>query len=164
MGPREAALKLRAAIAAGERPVVMFGPEASGLESDEVARADAILTFPTNPGFPSINLAQAAALFCFAWGEARQESDAPEWFRDPVSAPANQAQLEALFTHLETELERGRFFHPPDKTPLMKRNLRALFLRAHLTAQEVSTLRGVVKALVIGRGGRKEPSDDSGGD
>ncbi len=154
-GPREAAANVRAAIAAGERPIMMFGPEASGLESEEVARADAILTYPTNPGFPSINLAQAAALFCFAYGETRQEADIPEWFRDPVSPPATQGELEALFTHLEAELERGRFFHPPDKTPLMKRNLRSLFLRARLTEQEVSTLRGVIKALTIGRGGRK---------
>jgi tRNA/rRNA methyltransferase len=63
--------------------------------------------------------------------------------------------LEALFAHLESELEHGRFFHPPDKAPLMKRNLRALFLRARLTAQEVRTFRGVIKALTIGRGGRK---------
>lgn len=155
-GPREAVLKLAAALAAGERPVVMFGPEAAGLESEEVARADAILTYPTNPGFPSINLSAAAALFCFAWGEARQEHDLPAWFRDPVSPPATQQQLEALFVHLEDELTRGRFFHPPDKAPLMKRNLRAMFLRARMTEQEVSTLRGVIKALTIGRGGRKE--------
>lgn len=156
-GPREAAQKINAAIALGEKPVVMFGPEAAGLDSEEVARADAILAYPTNPGFPSINLANAVALFCFAMGEARQSEDAPEWYRDPISPPADQGQLEAFFQHLEAELERGRFFHPPDKTPLMKRNLRASFLRARLTEQEVSTLRGVVKALTIGRGGRKEP-------
>ncbi len=156
-GPREAALNLRAAIAAGERPVVIFGPEAAGLENDEVARADAIVTYPTNPGFPSINLSTAVALFAFAWGEARQEGDAPEWFRDPVSPPANQQQIEAMFGHLEEELTHGRFFHPPDKAPLMKRNIRSMLLRARLTEQEVSTLRGIIKALVIGRGGRKEP-------
>jgi tRNA/rRNA methyltransferase len=67
--------------------------------------------------------------------------------------------LEALFAHLEEELERGRFFHPPDKTPLMKRNLRAPFLRARLTEQETRTLRGVIKALTVGRGGRKRGED-----
>jgi len=83
-GPREAAQKINAAITAGEKPVVMFGPEAAGLDSDEVARADAILAYPTNPGFPSINLANAVALFCFAMGEARQAGEAPEWYRDAV--------------------------------------------------------------------------------
>jgi tRNA/rRNA methyltransferase len=154
-GPREAAANLRAAIAAGERPVVMFGPEAAGLESDEVAKADAILTLPVNPGFASLNLANAVAVFAYAFAEARQGGDAPGWFRDE-SPPATQEELEALFTHLEEELEHGRFFHPLDKAPLMKRNLRALFLKARLTDQEARTLRGVIKALTIGRGGRKK--------
>jgi tRNA/rRNA methyltransferase len=154
-GPRQAAANLRAAIAAGERPVVMFGPEAAGLESDEIARADAILTLPVNPGFASLNLANAVAVFAYAYAEARQETDIPPWFRGPESPPATQEELEALFAHLEEELERGRFFHPPDKAPLMKRNLRAPLLRARLTEQEARTLRGVIKALTVGRGGRK---------
>ncbi len=155
-GPREAALKLRAAIAAGERPIVMFGPEAAGMETEEVARADAILTLPVNPVFASLNLANAVAVFGFAYAEARQGHDLPEWFRDLESPPATQDELEKLFAHLETELEQGRFFHPPDKAPLMKRNLRSIFLRSRLTVQEAQTLRGVIKALSIGRGGRKK--------
>jgi tRNA/rRNA methyltransferase len=154
-GPRQAAENVRAAIAAGERPVVMFGPEAAGLETDEVARADAILTLPVNPGFASLNLANAAAVFAFAYAEVRQSEDLPVWFRDPQTPPATQDELEGVFAHLEQELERGRFFHPADKAPLMKRNLRSIFLRARLTGQEASTLRGVIKALSIGRGGRK---------
>ncbi len=154
-GPRQAALNLRAAIAQGERPVVMFGPEAAGMETEEIARADALVTLPVNPGFASLNLANAAAIFAFAYAEARQEHDLPPWFRDLDSPPATQEELEAMFAHLEQELEHGRFFHPLDKAPLMKRNLRALFLRARLTHQETQTLRGVIKALTIGRGGRK---------
>ncbi|MGD9981481.1 MAG: RNA methyltransferase [Hyphomonadaceae bacterium] len=155
-GPRETAAKLKAAIAAGERPVVMFGPEASGMETDEVAKADAILTLPVNPGFASLNLANAVAVFAYAYSEARQESATPSWFHGGESEPATQDELEGLFLHLEQELERGRFFHPPDKSPLMKRNLRSIFLRARLTQQEAQTLRGVIKALTIGRGGRKQ--------
>jgi tRNA/rRNA methyltransferase len=155
-GAREAAAKLRAAIAAGERPVVVFGPEAAGLETDEIARADAILTLPVNPGFASLNLANAVAVFAFAYAEARQGEETPSWFRDPESPPASQQELDALFLHLEQELERGRFFHPPDKAPLMKRNLRSIFMRARLTQQEAQTMRGVIKALTIGRGGRKK--------
>jgi len=161
-GPRQAALNLRAAIAQGERPVVMFGPEAAGLETEEVARADALLTLPVNPGFASLNLANAAAIFAFAHAEARQAHDLPVWFRDLDSPPATQDELEAMFQHLEQELERGRFYHPQDKAPLMKRNLRALFLRARLTHQEAQTLRGVIKALTIGRGGRKADDRSDG--
>ncbi|MEQ1489616.1 MAG: TrmH family RNA methyltransferase [Terricaulis sp.] len=154
-GPRETAMKLRAAIATGERPVVMFGPEASGMETDEIARADAIMTLPVNPGFASLNLANAVAVFAYAFAEARQETDAPSWFKSD-SPPATQEELEGLFLHIEQELEHGRFYHPQDKAPLMKRSLRAMFLRARMTQQEVQTMRGVVKALTVGRGGRKK--------
>jgi tRNA/rRNA methyltransferase len=155
-GPRQAAENIRAAIATGERPVVMFGPEAAGLETEDVSRADAILTLPVNPGFASLNLANAVAVFAFAFAETRQQHDLPPWFRDQQSPPATQEVLEHLFDHLESELEHGRFFHPLDKAPLMKRNLRAIFLRARLTDQEARTMRGVIKALTIGRGGRKK--------
>jgi tRNA/rRNA methyltransferase len=155
-GPREAARNLKAAVAAGERPAVLFGAEANGLTSDEVARADVILTYPVNPAFASLNLANAVSVFAFAYGEARQESDAPAWFRASYGQPATKAELEGLFGHLEAELDHGRFFHPEDKAQLMKQNLRALFLRAGLSQQEVQTLRGVIKALVVGRGGRKK--------
>ena len=154
-GPRQTAENLRAAIAAGERPIVMFGPEAAGMETEEIARADAILTLPVNPGFASLNLAQSVAVFAFAFAEARQQDALPSWFVHD-SPPATQAELEAMFFHLEHELEHGRFFHPADKAPLMKRNLRAMFLRARLSEQEVRTMRGVIKALTIGRGGRKK--------
>ena len=154
-GARETAANLRAAIAAGERPVMMFGPEASGMETDEIARADAIMTLPVNPGFASLNLANAVAVFAYAFAEARQGTDVPEWFKLD-SEPATQAELEGLFAQLEQELEHGRFYHPMDKAPLMKRNLRALFLRTRMTQQEVQTMRGVIKALTIGRGGRKK--------
>ena len=161
-GPREAALNIRAALKAGERPLVMFGPEAAGLESDEVARADAIVTMPVNPGFASLNLANAVAIFAFAYAEARQEEEIPSWFADAVSPPATHEELDALFQHLEEELDRGRFFYPDDKAPLMRRNIRTALQRAHLTDHEVRTFRGVIKALVLGRGGRKK--DDVKGD
>ncbi|MFZ4122827.1 MAG: RNA methyltransferase [Caulobacterales bacterium] len=158
-GPREAAQNVMAAINAGERPIVLFGAEAMGLTTDEVARADIILTYPVNPGFASLNLANAVAVFAAMIGEARSQAPVPPWMAQPDSPPATHEELEDFFVHLETELDRGRFYHPPDKAPLMKQNLRSPFLRARLTQQEVQTLRGVLKALTIGRGGRKKGED-----
>lgn len=152
---RETVSRMRAAIAAGGRPAVLFGPEANGLGNEEIARADAIMTYPVNSGFASLNLAQAVAAFCFTFGEARQEAGVPQWFADPLSDTAPQALLEEFFGHLEEELTRGRFYHPPEKAPLVRHNIRSLFQRARLTENEVRMLRGVIKALTIGRGGRK---------
>lgn len=165
-GVRDAAANIIAAIAAGERPVVLFGAEATGLASEDVARADAIVTLPVNPGFASLNLANAAAVIAFAIGEARAAVAHPPWFRDAHSPPAPQREIDELMAHFERELGHGRFYHPPEKAPLMRQNLRNVFMKARLTEQEVRTLRGVIKALTVGRGGRKKdgppPPDDGG--
>jgi tRNA/rRNA methyltransferase len=155
-GPREAAANVYAAIDAGERPVILFGAEATGMTSDEVSRADAIVTMPVNPGFASLNLATAVAVMAFALGEARQDATRPSWFQDTHSPPATHAEIDGLMDHFETELDIGRFYHPPEKAPLMRQNLRNIFLKARLTEQEVRTLRGAIKALTVGRGGRKK--------
>lgn len=156
-GARETASNIHAAIAAGEKPVILFGAEATGMTSDEVSRADAIVTLPVNPGFASLNLANAVAVMAFAIGEARFDEARPSWFQDTHSPPATQGEIDAMIVHFETELEHGRFYHPPEKAPLMRQNLRNIFQKARLTDQEVRTLRGVIKALTIGRGGRKLP-------
>ena len=155
-GAREAAANVYAAIEAGERPVILFGAEATGMTSDEVSHADAIVTLPVNPGFASLNLANAVAVMAFALGEARQDSARPAWFQDVQSPPATQAEIDGLMGHFEAELDIGRFYHPPEKAPLMRQNLRNIFLKARLTEQEVRTMRGAVKALTVGRGGRKK--------
>src|SRR5262249_50089384 len=75
----------------------------------------------------------------------------PPAFREGAP-PADQAELMGFYGHLERELDASGFFYPPEKTPSMVRNLRAVFARAGLTVQEVRTLRGVITALTKGRG------------
>jgi tRNA/rRNA methyltransferase len=147
--PREALDAVRAALIAGGAPGVMFGSEQAGLDNDAVALADAIVTYPVNPLFSSLNLAQAVMVFAYEWGvgEARP---IPEGFKGGPEAPAPREELQGLTDHLEGELEDAGFFWPPIKAEHMKRNLKSTFARAQLTAQEVQTLRGAIKALVNG--------------
>ncbi len=145
---REALAEMTAAMAAGERVGVLFGPEKSGLETEDVASANAVITLPVDPAFPSLNLASAVAVLAHEW---RAGDPAPQEWK-PMDDPAPRAEVEGFFEHLEDELHRAGFFYPPEKTPLMVQNLRTAFLRQGLTSQEVRTLRGVVKALAIGRG------------
>ncbi len=143
LAPQDAVAALASRAAAGVRVAVLFGPEASGLTNDDIVQTDAILTYPVNPGFSSLNLAQAVGVFAYAWGAA-QAAAAP-FERD--LAPAAKADFEALMVHWEEALEEARYFHPAHKQPLMMRHMRAAFARAGLTEQEVRTLRGAIKAL-----------------
>jgi tRNA/rRNA methyltransferase len=152
--PREAALELRQAEAAGTRAGVLFGPERTGLDNDDVVLSARILHVPANPEFSSLNLAQAVLVLGWEWWSAgSQAAVRPHRDPRPPERPATYEELSELMTRLETELERKGFFEVPEKRPAMERNIRNMFTRAALTLQEVRTLHGVVTALLRrGRG------------
>jgi tRNA/rRNA methyltransferase len=136
-------------IAAGERLGVMFGPERTGLDNDDVALADAILTFPVNPAYASLNLAQAVLLTGYEWFRAAHGAPLPFDVTER-SPPATREMTAAFFDFLEEQLDARDFFRPATKKPVMARNLRNIFHRMSLTQQDVRTLWGVVVRLVEG--------------
>jgi tRNA/rRNA methyltransferase len=148
LGPEAAITEARAAQAAGQRVGILFGRERVGLDNDEIALADAILTFPVDPAFASLNLAQAVLLAAYEWRKG--EAGALPFGGDPRSPPAARESLAALLDHLEGELDTAGHF-PPDKRPVMTRNLRDMILRMAPSEQDVRTLHGVVRALAQSR-------------
>ena len=144
--PETAAARMREAFAGGGRAGLLFGPERTGLENDDLALADALMMVPVNPAFASLNLAQCVLLMSYEWHKAGDTTVA-ERIEYQQTRPANKEELLGFFEHLEGELDRFGFLKPPEKRPSMVRNLRNMFQRAGLTEQEVRTLRGVVAAL-----------------
>ena len=130
---------------------ILFGPEKAGLKNSDVVLADAILTYPVNPAFQSLNLAQAVNVFAYIWASA-EGAPPPPLFQKDIGQVADRENLVRMFDHLEDELAAAGFFYPPEKRALMSQNIRAPFTRAKLTAQEVQTMRGMIKALAKGRG------------
>jgi tRNA/rRNA methyltransferase len=152
IGPAEAAAQMAPRLAGGETVAVMFGRERWGLENDEVGLADRIVTFPVNPAFASLNLAQAVLIIAYEWFKCAGGDALP--FRMPQrSTPAGKEQLFAFFATLERELEKVEFFRPPEKRDTMTINLRNIFARMEPSQQDVQTLHGVIMALVEGRKG-----------
>ncbi len=136
-------------IAKGEKHGVLFGPERTGLSNDDIALANAIITFPVNPACASLNLAQAVLLIGYEWTRAVTDAGPP--FSMVQRSPAAPRELVlSFFNYLEAELARAGFFRPADKQPVMRRNLRNMFHRMQLTEQDVHTLRGMVVRLVEG--------------
>jgi tRNA/rRNA methyltransferase len=148
--PREGAAALHEAVGEGLNTGLLFGGERAGLETQDIALCQAIITIPIDPRFRSLNLAQAVAINAYEWRTQTGDRPPPA-FRDGP-APADQAMLAGFYGHLEDDLDDAGFFHPAEKKPSMVRNLRAIFARAMLNEQEVRTLRGVVTALSRGRG------------
>jgi tRNA/rRNA methyltransferase len=152
IGPAEAAELMAPRVAAGENVAILFGRERNGLENDEVALADAILTLPVNPAFASLNLAQAVVIVAYEWFKLAGGGKLP--FGQPnKSAPAPKQQLLTFFAAIERELEKVEFFRPPDKRDTMQINLRNIFTRMQPTRQDIQTLHGVIMAIAEGRKG-----------
>ena len=139
--PEEAA---REVLAADGRTAILFGPERSGLETDDVAVARKIITVPINPEFGSLNLAQAVILVAYEWSKHQALASPPVKDMDP---PAPQAELDGLIAHLEAMLQPAGYFYPPDRTPVTRRTLRSVLTKPAWNANEVRTLRGVLSAL-----------------
>ncbi len=152
VGAAEAAALMAPRIAAGETVAVLFGRERNGLENDEVALADRILTLPVNPAFASLNLAQAVVIVAYEWFKLESGDKLP-FVMPNKSAPAPKQQLVAFFAALERELEKVEFFRPPDKRQTMQINLRNIFTRMQPTQQDIQTLQGVIMAIAEGRKG-----------
>lgn len=149
LAPDEAMAEARARIAAGQRVGVLFGRERTGLENDEVALADAIVTFPVDPKLASLNIAQAVLLVGYEWFKGATGNALP--FTGGLdSPPAARETLVSFFEYLEGELDAVAFY-PPDKQPVMTRNMRDMILRMNPSEQDVRTLRGAVRALVEAR-------------
>jgi tRNA/rRNA methyltransferase len=144
----EAAMKEAAErIAKGERVAVLFGPERAGLENDDIARANAIISVPVNPAFASLNLAQCVLLVGYEW--MRTTTDvAPQITEMAGTDWAKGQDIEALAAHYEERLETAGFFFPEHKITSMKLNLRNMWSRLPLTRADVQMLHGMMRQMV----------------
>jgi tRNA/rRNA methyltransferase len=152
VGPEAAARELAPRVATGETVAIVFGRERIGLLNEEVALADRIVTFPVNPAFASLNLAQAVAIMGYEWFKLAANGTLP-FVMPRKSGFAPKEQLEAFFAGVEQELERVEFFRPAEKRDTMLINLRNIFTRMQPTQQDIQTLHGVITAIAEGRKG-----------
>jgi tRNA/rRNA methyltransferase len=146
-GPGEAAQTLRVRSNAGQRTGILFGRERIGLENEEISRADEIVTFPVDPGFSSLNIAQAVLLMAYEWMKSGLDVPDRTPFSGPEMQPATKAELQGFLDHLEQALEVRGYFRPAAKKPKMVDNLRSVLTRPGFAEAEIKVLRGVVASL-----------------
>jgi tRNA/rRNA methyltransferase len=155
-----AAARTRALIAEGRRVGLVFGPERTGLTNNELLLADTLISFPVNPAFASLNLAQAVLLFGYAW--FRQVAGATPAAPLPTAAPATKAEVGGLIDHLVRELDQVSFFRADEQRASLVRAISVMLERRGWTTPEVHLMRGIIKDLVGGR--RSRQKDLAGGE
>ena len=141
-GPQQMAEQIAATTS---RSAILFGPERSGLETEDVALANAIVTVPINPEFGSLNLAQAVILLAYEW--SRQSALAQPTVK-ALEPPAPHGELEGLIAQVDQELEAKGYFHPPSRAEATRNTLRTIFTKTGWSSREIKAIRGVVRALV----------------
>ena len=134
------------------RHAIIFGPERSGLETEDVALARNILTIPINPEFGSLNLAQAVILVAYEWARmGREIADAGTVLVQPTAEdalpPAPQDELDGLIAHFEKLLEPKGYFLPAARADSTRRTLRGLLTKPGWNHLEVRTLRGILSYM-----------------
>jgi tRNA/rRNA methyltransferase len=127
------------------RTAILFGPERSGLETEEVALANAIVTVPINPDFGSLNLAQAVILLAYEWSKRSKLVQPPVKELEPR---APHAELDGLIAQLDEELVAKGYFHPPSRTQATRNTVRTIFTKTGWSSREVKAIRGIIRALV----------------
>jgi len=147
---RGAAAEMRAVRRLGLGQGILFGPERAGLDNEDMARADALIRYPLNPEFSSLNLAQAVMIMAYEWWLST-DATPPRRLMTNETRVATKGELENFLTHLVAELDECGFLRNAPKRPGMVRNLRHLFERGEVTEQELRTLHGVVTELARGR-------------
>jgi TrmH family RNA methyltransferase len=147
---RGAAAELREIAGRGLRAGLLFGPERAGLDNDDMAACDALVRFPLNPAFMSLNLAQAVMVMAYEWWTAADATPARTLMTNETQV-ATKGKLDNFLTHLVDQLDACGFLRNRPKRPGMVRNIRHFFQRGEVTEQELRTLHGVVTELAIGR-------------
>ena len=148
--PEEAAREIH--VASG-RCAIVFGAERSGLETEDVALARAIITVPVNPEFASLNLAQAVILCAYEWSKNQNLAQPPA---EDLLPPAPQAELEGMIGQMEAMLDARNYFYPPARAEATRLTLRNMLTKPGWNHLEVRTMRGVLSTLE-----KREPRDDN---
>ncbi|VWX52123.1 RNA methyltransferase [Novosphingobium sp. 9U] len=139
--PEQAASEIHAELG---RSAYVFGPERSGLETEDVALARAILTVPINPEFASLNLAQAVILCAYEWSKQVGLSQPTV---EELLPPAPQEELEGLIGHFERLLDAKNYFWPEPRAETNRLTLRNLLTKPAWNHLEVRTFRGILSTL-----------------
>jgi tRNA/rRNA methyltransferase len=127
------------------RTAILFGPERSGLSTEDVALANSIVTVPINPEFGSLNLAQAVILLAYEWSKSSEL--ASPTLKEPEPA-APHGEVEGMIAQLDEQLVAKGYFHPPSRTQVTRNTIRTIFTKTGWSSREVKAIRGIIRALV----------------
>jgi tRNA/rRNA methyltransferase len=137
-------LLLRCAISGSHKRIALvFGPEKTGLTNADLSFCHQVLSIPTKPDCPSMNLGQAVAICCY---ELMREESPGNLVEPAVSNAASAGKIEGALGQAAEILSAAGFFTGHNQQAMME-ELRQSLLRLRLTRREVAILRGALRQI-----------------
>jgi tRNA/rRNA methyltransferase len=142
------------------RSALIFGPEDRGLSNTELSYAQRFIGIPSNPEYPSLNLAQAVAVCAYELYQASLAKEEGAIEEINLSDRALNSTitgnnvldrvpleiLEGYFQHLEQALLKIGYLQPHTAAARMEK-FRRIYNRASLSTEDVAMLRGILRQM-----------------
>ena len=145
---KEAILNIINAQKSGLKTGVIFGGEKSGLNNDDLVKADGVINIDCNKNFTSINISMSVLTICYQWFiEKHIISNVSQDIIHKEKNLATKSELNYFIDRLIKLLEDSKFFKPDEKKKAMIKNIEAIFTRNNLTLQELKTLHGIITSI-----------------
>ena len=133
----------------GLKAGIIFGGEKSGLNNEDLVKADALINIESNQNFSSINLSMSVLLICYEWFfNITKLNKLTDISIKNEKVMANKSELNYFIDRLVSILDSTNFFTPNEKRKVMINNIEAIFTRNNLTLQELNTLHGIISSII----------------
>ena len=133
----------------GDKTAIIFGGEKSGLNNQDLVKADALINIHNNKNFSSINLSMSVLIICYEWFlniSKNNKSNNSKMTKQEIMP--NKNELNYFIDRLISILDNSDFFNPEEKRQVMINNIEAIFTRNNLTLQELNTLHGILSSII----------------
>ena len=133
----------------GNRTAIIFGAEKSGLNNQDLVKADALINIHNNKNFSSINLSMSVLIICYEWFLNTSKNNKLSYIKtNKQEIMPSKNELNYFIDRLISILDNSDFFNPNEKRKVMINNIEAIFTRNNLTLQELNTLHGILSSII----------------
>ena len=133
----------------GNRTAIIFGGEKSGLNNQDLVKADALINIHNNKNFSSINLSMSVLIICYEWFLNTSKNNKLSSIKtNKQEIMPSKNELNYFIDRLISILDNSDFFNPDEKRKVMINNIEAIFTRNNLTLQELNTLHGILSSII----------------
>ena len=138
--------KLKEIISKNFKVAIVFGPEKSGLDNEDLSLCDYTIKINSNQKFSSLNLSHAVAIVCynlFTLLLKKGDSNKEKY----IENVAKKNELLSFYKILEETLDNSNFFNVKERKKITFQKIKNIFCKYKMSSEEVRTLISIFKKI-----------------